>query len=142
MIKLAYKEYPYKMSLGAKKQYDGATGLDLWNVLLKYINSWRASEGLDTFKRLELLTGVCTTLQASELFYALIKAENSCISLIEIQDAMESVGGRPIEDDDEWCKPWPLVLVNLAYDVDAEYVNQLTKLKELNAKKKAGTSVQ
>lgn len=135
---LCFIEYPFKMSLAAKKQFKDITGLDLWNTLLKYLTAFRRSEGLQSFERLEVLTGVCDFLTASELLHALFIQENSCVSLEEIQDAMAMVEGRPLEDDSDKCLPWVMVMVLIALDVDSY---QQKNLKEF-CKKKADLSAQ
>ena len=118
------------MSLSAMKQFKDNTGCDMWHVLWGFINAYRDSEGLDQFKRLEVMTGVCDFFTASELFHALFSAKNSCLSLEEIQDGMHRVSGRPNADDDELSHPWPLVMVVLAYEIDAYYAKNIDTVKK------------
>lgn len=135
MLKLAYIEYPYKMSLSAMKQFKDKTGCDMWNILWGFVNAYRGSEGQDQFKRLEALTEVCDFFTASELFHALFYDQNSCVSIEEVQDGMYRVSGRPNPDDDECSHPWPLVMVMLAYEVDDYFSKNIDQ-----SKKKADSS--
>lgn len=136
MIKLAYIEYPYKVSFGAVKQFYDRTGLDLDNTLYEYMQAYRSMPaGIDQIEQTALMTRVCSKINASELFHALFVAENSCVSLEEIQDGMQRVTGRYNPDDDECSHPWPLVLVKLAYEVDEYNFNNIK-----GSKKKADSS--
>ena len=131
MIKLAYIEYPYKISIGAIKQFYDKTGLDLDNILYEYLLAYREiPEDADVIKQTALMGRVCSTVNAAELFHAIFQAENSCVSLAEIQDAMCRVSGRYNPDDDECSHPWPLVMVKLAYEVDDYKYNNIDTCKK------------
>ena len=120
------------MSLAAKKHFKDVSGLDLWNTLLKYLTAFRSSEDMQDLERLEVMTSVCDFLTASELLHCLFKAENSCVTLEEVQDAMTLVDGRPLKDDNEKCLPWVIVMVLIALDID-KY--QAQNLKDFCKKK-------
>ena len=128
--KLAYKTYPYKMSLGAMKEFKTSTGKDIWQLLWGFITAYRESEGLDQFKRLEQLTSVCDFFDASHLLLCLFKAENKCITIEEVQDAMFRVSGRPNPDDNELSHPWPLVVVLIAYEIDEYFASNIEAKKK------------
>lgn len=136
MIKLAYIDYPYKISIGAIKQFYDKTGLDLDNVLYEYLLAYReVPEGSDQIKQTALMSRVCSKVNAAELFHAIFQAKNSCVSLAEVQDGMQRVTGRHNPDAEECSHPWPLVLVQLAYDVDEYNYNNIG-----GCKKKADSS--
>ena len=135
-IKLAYIDYHYKLTAGAIKQFYDKTGLDIDSVLYNYLVAYREiPKGADDIKVTAIMKGVLPTVHAAELFHAIFYAKNSCVPLAEVQDGMARVSGRHNPDATDCSHPWPLVLVQLAYDVD-EY-----KFKNMiQPKKKAGTS--
>lgn len=136
MIKLAYINYPYKISIGAIKQFYDKTGLDLDSVLYEYLLAYREiPKDSDGFKVTALMLRVCPAIHAAELFHAIFQAKNSCVSLDEIQDGMAQVAGRYNPEADECSNPWPLVLVKLAYEVDEYKFNNID-----TGKKKADSS--
>lgn len=135
-MKLCYKDYSVKMSLGAIKKFKQATNLDLGTVLLQFIDNY--SEGSDPknnysiYKRMSMLSNVCGFEVASQAFHALL--EDKHIPLDEIQDGMFRVGYLPTERDGDWSEPWPLVMVFLAFEVNKQFADM-----PLNLKKKAAT---
>ena len=132
MIKLAYIEYDWKISLAAKRKFKERTNLDLMNTLWAFVTAHRSTTGMDDLEVMRVLTGVCDELDAADVFYCLFSEANSCISADEIADGMERTSGLSVEDG--LSQPWPLVLVKLAYDVE-EYYRNINK-----PKKKADTS--
>lgn len=131
MIKLCYKEYPYKFNLDACKKFFDDTGQDLHHVMIKYLNVNQKYIGSSYLDRMEDLMSVADFLTVSKLLHCVIQQENNSIPLAEIQDAMYRVGFLPSESDNEMCQPWPFVMVKLANDLYT-YYGQLDK-------KKAGT---
>lgn len=129
VIWLGYKEYPYKMSLAAIKQFKDATGLDLWHTLLCYINAYRKTSGISLLEQMEQLTAVCDFATTAKLFHCLIKQENKSIPLSEIEDAMFRVGWRSNDEDDEKSRPYPLIAVLLAFDIDNAFCEVINKKK-------------
>lgn len=128
-IKLCYKEYDYKMNLAACKSFYEQTGKDLTYILMGYIEACRATVGMQSVERLRHFSGLETFETISKLFHCLIKQEDKSIPLVEIQDAMYRVSWMPSdEDDSKLCEPWPLVVVDLATQIN-EYYSQLDKKK-------------
>ena len=132
MIKLAYIEYDWKISLAAKRKFKERTGLDLMNTLWGFVTAHRSTTGMDDLEVMHVLSGVCGEFDAADVFYCLFNEANSCVTLDEISDGMERTSGLSVEDG--LSQPWPLVLVKLAYDVE-EYYRNINK-----AKKKADLS--
>lgn len=120
-MKLCYKEYPYKMSLGAMKQFRQETGKDLWCSLLQFIECYASTEGEPIVTRLRKLYEMLDFETASHCFHALIKAEDKSIPLIEIEDAMFRVGWLPTDRDGDMSEPWPLVLVVVAHEINKQF---------------------
>ena len=129
MIKLCYKEYEWKITLGACKYFYEQTGKDLQHSLLLYLEACSTSRNMDSISRLRLF--LLSFKDASVLFYSVIKQATEGVSLSEIQDAMYRVSWMPSESEDGLCEPWPLIMLNLSTDANT-YFAQISK-------KKAGT---
>ena len=129
-VKLFYKSYPVKMSLGAMKQFNSDTGLDMWCTLLKFRECFLLTDGEPTITRLSRLNSIVDFHTGAKLLHSLIKAEDKSIPLNEIEDGMFRSGWLPKEDDQ--AQPWPLLVVKLANDIDADF-------EQSTLKKKAGT---
>ena len=129
-MKLCYKEYPCKMSLGAMKQFKQATGKDLWCTLLQFMECYALSEGEATLLRMRKLYEVIDFETAAQLFHALIRAENKSIPLDEIEDAMFKVGWLPTERPGDMSEPWPFVLVPLAHEINKQFETDAKELKK------------
>ena len=121
------------MSLGAMKEFKKATGLDLWFTLLQYIEVYSQTVGDSAISRMRKLYEIADLEVVSNVFYHLIREEDKSIPLAELQDAMFRVGWLPKDDDDDLSKPFPLVMVALAYEVDSFF-------SDLPLKKKADIS--
>lgn len=128
MIKLCYKEYPYKLNLAACKAFYQETGKDLTYVLMRYLEACVDTKGMEAIERLRHFSGLETMETISKLFHCLIKQENKTIPLVELQDAMFRVSWMPTNEDTDLCEPWPLVVVDLATQVN-EYYSELDKKK-------------
>ena len=131
MIKLCYKEYDYKITLGACKYFFEQTGKDLQHSLLLYLEACTTSRDMEMISRLRLFHGLLSFKDASVLFYAVIKQASDGVSLQEIQDSMYRVSWMPTESEDGLCEPWPLVMLELSTSAN-KYFSELSK-------KKAGT---
>lgn len=127
MIKLCYKEYQVKMTLGAMKQFKQATGKDLWCSLLLFLEAFYASKDLSILSRCTRMYEVMDFETASQVFHALINASGDKTSLAEIEDAMFRVGWLPSVKDDDFAEPWPLVMVALASECDRQLKVQEAK---------------
>jgi len=128
MIKLCYKEYPYKINLSACKVFYEQTGKDLTYTLMRYLQACRDTAKMDTLKRLEYFFGLEKFDVMAKAFHCLIKQENKSIPLAEIEDAMFRVNWLPNEEDSNLCEPWPLVAVELAAEIN-DYYSQMSKKK-------------
>ena len=129
-MKLCYKEYPYKMTLGAMKQFKQNTSKDLWCTLLQFMECYAESKDDSLVARMRKLYDVVDFETASHIFHSLIRAESKDIPLQEIEDAMFKVGWLPTERPGDMSEPWPLVLVPLAHEINKQFevdVNQVKK---------------
>lgn len=129
MIKLCYKEYDYKLTLGAIKGFKKDTGEDILFILSKLLEVWQESIGASQRSRINQLYSVCDFELSAYAFYHLIKSKQDSIPLIEIEDAMFRVGVVPNNVDDEYCVPWPVVLVDLAYNIEQDFLAEMPAKK-------------
>ena len=110
------------MTLGAMKQFKSATGLDLWHTLISFLDEWMKSKDESTLTRCRIAYGAVGFDVAAELFYALVRAEDKSIPIAEIEDGMFRVGWLPNPDsDDAQCYPYPLILVDVAHQINAQF---------------------
>lgn len=128
MIKLCYKEYDYKITLGACKSFFEQTGKDLQYSLLLYLEACTTSKELPTISRLRVFHGLLSFKDASILLHSVIKQASDGVPLAEIQDAMYRVSWMPTESEDGLCEPWPLVMVELATEANI-YFSEIAKKK-------------
>jgi len=130
-LKLCYKTYNYKMTLGAMRKFKESSGHDLWNTLIKFIDVFSKSDGVNVQSRMSALYGVCDFYLAAKVFHCMIKEEDDSISLAEIEDGMFRVGWLPNDkDDSEMCQPWPLIMVKCAFDISANFTQNNTPKKK------------
>lgn len=120
------------MNLDAMRQFKKATGQDLWHTLMHLLEVYiKNRECQNIFELMRKLTGVVDFETASHLLYCLVKQEDKCVELQQIQDAMFRVGMRPVETaDSDFCQPYPMVLVEVAHEIDsliAEGVGEIKK---------------
>ena len=130
---LCYKEYPFKMSLGAMKQFKVATGKDLWHTLVAFLDEWMQGEGESVLKRCRRAYEVVDFVTAAELIHALVKAENKSVPIAEIEDAMFRVGWLPTDLENNNVNPYPLVLVSIAHQINDEFTLGVEQEKKSQA---------
>ena len=128
-IKLCYKSYPFKISLASCKAFYDDTGEDLQYILLKYIEACRDTMELDLLARMSAFLSVCKFEVAAKAIYALARAESDSVTLEEIRDGMYRVSWLPSDRTDELSEPWPLVMIDIANQVN-EYFSTSMKVKK------------
>jgi len=129
-MKLCYKEYSCKMSLGAMKQFKQATGKDLWCSLLQFMECYALSGEDSALVRIRKLYEVLDFETAAQLFHALIRAEDKSIPLEEVEDGMFKVGWLPSDRADNMSEPWPLVLVLLSHEINKQFALDAVEIKK------------
>ena len=127
MIKLCYKEYPFKISLAACKAFFDKTGKDLQSVLLMYLDECRKTAGMGDLERMERWHKVCDFETASIAIHSLITDDS--IPMCEIQDSMFRVSWLPNERSDTLSEPWPLVMLDIATQVN-DYFSENMPVKK------------
>ncbi len=130
---LCYKEYPFKMTLGAMKQFKSATGKDLWHTLIAFLDDWMKSEQESTLTRCRGVYNTVDFATAAELFHALVKAEDKSIPIAEIEDGMFRVGWLPVDIENPSVNPYPLILVSIAHQINEEFSNGVDNTKKSQA---------
>ena len=130
-FKLCYKEYEYKPSLKAIKEFKEATGLDMWGVLSKYLTVYLKcrTDNHSITDMLHELSTVMTFVDAAQLFYCLAK-QSSSVSIDEIEDAMFHAGILPTEADGDMGEPYPIILYMLALDVNKYHESVRAEVKK------------
>jgi len=121
------------MTLGAMKQFKAATGKDLWHTLVAFLDDWMKSAKESDLTRCRGVYNTVDFATAAELIHALVKAENKSIPIAEIEDAMFRVGWLPINLDDDGVSPYPLILVSIAHQVNAQFSEGVDNEKKLHA---------
>jgi len=130
-IKLFYKDYDCKLNLAAIKMFKESTGKDLLGTLTAVMECFITSNGNgeSVMQRIVGVSNVIDQIDASQLFYCLIKQSNKAVTLAEIEDAVFHSGVLPSIDDGDDREPYQAVLYKLAIDAN-EYHNTLANEKK------------
>ena len=132
---LFYKDYSFKPTLSAMKEFKESTGKDLWASLMGYISVYTScakSTDKNVADMLILLADVLDFVEAAQLFYCLAKQENNSLTLQEIEDAMFHAGILKNNEAGNKAEPYTIVLYQLALQIN-EYHNQLHSEKKPKA---------
>ena len=118
------------MTIGAMRQYNKATGKDLWHTLVQVLETYMMNVDKPLITILERINSNISYFDAAKLFHALAQQENKSVSLEEIEDAMFRVGIIPVTDENsEYIEPWPLVLAAVADEVK-NTISEVVTLKK------------
>lgn len=132
MIKLCYKEYSWKISNNACRSFKEKTGKDLNGVFADYIvASINLDQNVSIFERTEIFRKLHSREDACKALHCIIEASQDGISLEEIEDATYRVGWTLSDRPDELSEPWPVVMLDVAFQINS-YLNE-----NLPSKKKA-----
>lgn len=118
MIKLCYKEYPFKITLKACKTFYDNTGLDLQTVFMDYLVGCVKSQEMVSLERLAYFSKIYTRDVACQALHAIISQENKNIPMSEIEDATFRVSWTASDVEDDMQEPWPLVMVATAVQIN------------------------
>jgi len=121
MIKLCYKEYPFKMNLKACKVFFDQTGLDLQTVFMKYIVACTDNRELPLMGRVVSFSEIYSRDIATKALHAVISQESDSVSLAELEDATYRVGWAQSTRDDDISEPWPFVMLDAALQINAYF---------------------
>lgn len=116
------------MSLSAMRQFKRDAGKDLWYTLVSFLECYALNSDDADLTLMRKLYAVVDFETASHVFHCLAKEEDSYIELEQIQDAMFRVGWRP-NNEDEFAQPWPLIMVQVATQIDKTF-NEVIAVKK------------
>lgn len=128
-IHLAYKKYPYKLTLNACKVFFEQTGLDLQTVFLKYISEAANSKGLSIADRLISFSELYSRDVACKALHCMIREVDKSIPMAEIEDGTYRVGWVASDRDDDISEPWSMVMVTTALQVHDYFMENLNVKK-------------
>ena len=126
IFRLCFKDYKFKPSIKAMKDFKEATGKDLWSSLVAYMGTFTNSRASDdsVADTMAKLAQVLDFTDAAILFYCLAVQENKALQLAEIEDACFHAGILPSQRADDMSEPYPFVLYRLALDVQKYHVEE------------------
>ena len=129
-FKLLYKEYDFKITWGAKVEFNRETGLDLWSTLQTALLIAMSHEGSD-IELTQKIGKEVGEINAVHLLYAIAKPMNSNLKFSEISDAVNKSGWREVEEIvSEWHLPYPRILQKIGLDVDDQYSKEGIQAKK------------
>ena len=129
-FKLCYKEYDYKVTWSAKRDFKRETGRGLWSTLQGLMVIVQANKDGSAFNLMAEIGKHIDDVDGAILLYTLAKQCNSSLQLSEIADACDRVGWRPIDDDSEYAQPYPYVLYLMLLDIDEMYQEEAIQAKK------------
>ena len=129
-FKLCYKEYDYKITWSAKRDFKRETGRGLWSTLQGVMVVVHANKQSSAFNLMAEIGKHIDDVDGAILLHALAKQCNSALQLSEIADACDRAGWRPVDDDSEYAQPYTLVLYSIVLDIDAMYQQEAIQAKK------------
>lgn len=116
------------MTLASMRQFKQATDKDLWFTLISFLDTYMRHEDDHPVTLMRKLYETVDFETASHVFHCLAKQEDSSIELEQLQDAMFRAGWRPT-DEGEYGQPWPLIMIQIATDIDKSF-NEVIDVKK------------
>jgi hypothetical protein len=129
-FKLCYKEYDYKITWSAKRDFKRETGRGLWSTLQGVMGIVHANKGGSVFNLMSEIGKHIDDVDGPILLYTLAKQCNASLQISEIADACDRVGWRPVENDNEYAQPYTLVLYTMLLDIDSMYEQEAIQAKK------------
>jgi hypothetical protein len=129
-FKLCYKEYDYKITWSAKREFKRETGRGLWSTLQGLMVIVQANKDGPVFNLMAEIGKHIDDVDGAILLYTLAKQCNASLQLSEIADACDKVGWRPVESDSEYAQPYTFVLYAMLLDVDGMYEEEAIQAKK------------
>ena len=129
-FKLCYKEYDYKITWSAKRDFKRETGRGLWSTLQGLMVIVQANKDGSAFNLMAEIGKHIDDVDGAILLHSIAKQCNSSLQLSEIADACDRVGWRPIDDDSEYAQPYTLVLYSIVLDIDSMYEEEAIQAKK------------
>ena len=136
-FKLCYKEYEYKITNAAKREFKRETGRGLWSTLQGVFNIVNTNKGKDEMVMCEEVGKHVDDVDGAILLYTLAKQCNSTLKLDEIADGCDRVGWRSYGSADEWAQAYTYILYTMVLDVDQWYEEEAIKAKKASCHSEA-----
>ena len=129
-FKLCYKEYDYKITWSAKRDFKRETGRGLWSAIQGVMGIVHEHNKGSAFNLMAEIGRHIDDVDGPILLHTLAKQCNPSLQLSEIADACERAGWRPVDDDSEYAQPYTLVLYSIVLDIDAMYQQEAIQAKK------------
>ncbi len=130
-FQLCYKDYEYKITWAAKREFKRETGRGLWSTLQGVMGVVRQNGEGSVLDLMAAIGKHIDDVDGAILLWVLAKQCNSALSLGEIADACDRVGWRPVSDDSAYAQPYTYVLYLMLIDIDQMYEDEAIKAKKL-----------
>lgn len=128
-FKLFYKDYDYKITWSAKREFKRETGRGLWSTLQGIIRVYNENLDGSINNLMEALGKHIDEVDGAILLWVLAKQCNSALQLSEIADACDQVGWRPTEKG-EYAQPYTFILYSIVLEVDKMYQQEAIQAKK------------
>jgi hypothetical protein len=128
-FKLCYKDYDYKVTWAAKREFKRETGRGLWSTLQGVISVYNANSDGSIIDLMAAIGKFIDDVDGAILLWVLAKQCNSTLQLSEIADACDRVGWRPTEDG-EYAQPYTFVLYSIVLEIDKMYQQEAIQAKK------------
>jgi hypothetical protein len=127
---LCYKDYEYKITWAAKREFKRETGRGLWSTLQGVMRIVHDNSEGSVMDLMAAIGRHIDDVDGAILLWVLAKQCNSLLTLAEIADGCDRVGWRPINDDSAYAQPYTYVLYSMLLDIDAMYEVEAIKAKK------------
>ena len=128
---LCYKDYDYKVTWSAKREFKRETGRGLWSTIQGVMSIVHDNQDGSAFDLMSAIGKHIDDVDGAILLWVLAKQCNSAWTLAEIADACDSVGWRPVSSDSNYAQPYTYVIYSILLDIDKMYEEEAIKAKKL-----------
>jgi len=128
---LCYKEYDYKITWAAKREFKRETGRGLWSTLQAVMGIVHANKDGTVMDLMAAIGKHIDEVDGAMLLWVMAKQCNSALTLAEIADGCDRVGWRPVSEDSEYAQPYTYILYSIVLQVDEMYEQEAIKAKKL-----------
>ena len=127
---LCYKDYEYKITWDAKREFKRETGRGLWSTLQGVMGVVHENRDGSVFNLMAAIGRHIDDVDGAILLWVLAKQCNSAVTLAEIADGCDRVGWRPVDGDSEYAQPYTYVIYAMLLEIDAMYEKEAIKAKK------------
>jgi|TARA_R110002124_G_scaffold78974_2_gene210412 hypothetical protein len=127
---LCYKDYDYKVTWAAKREFKRETGRGLWSTIQGVMGIVHANSKMPALDLMAAIGKHIDDVDGAILLWVLAKQCNSALTLAEIADACDRVGWRPVSSDSAYAQPYTYVIYLMLLDIDKMYEEEAIKAKK------------